>query len=170
MFQTNTTRPICLFGDVVNDDGSVTSRQYVMLANGRIVSVGPSKPSGVSRPDYSLRDDELIFPSFLDLHTHSLYNMLPLWHSPVWAWDNRFQWRKNSQYNQQINSAKSAIVATSGDGLNTYDAINAFAELMAIAGGTTVLQESANLDGAGFPRRSHILIRNTGSSADMGLS
>ena len=170
MFQTNAARSICLFGDVVNDDGSVTGRQYVVLANGRILSVGPSKPAGVSRPDYALGEDELIFPSFLDLHTHSTYNMLPLWHSPVWAWDNRFQWRANAQYKQQIGGANHAIVATSGDGSKTYAAINAFAELMAIAGGTTVLQESANLDGAGFPRRSHILIRNTGSSSDMGLS
>ena len=41
---------------------------------------------------------------------------------------------------------------------------------MAIAGGTTVLQESAALDGAGFPRKTHLLIRNTGNPADLGLS
>ena len=98
MFQTPAQRPICFLGDVVNDDGSVSRRQYVLLIDGRIRSVSASKPAGIARPDYTLADDELIFPSFLDLHTHSTYNMLPLWHSPFWAWDNRFQWRANAQY------------------------------------------------------------------------
>ena len=170
MFQTPAQRPICFLGDVVNDDGSVSRRQYVLLIDGRIRSVGASKPAGIARPDYTLADDELIFPSFLDLHTHSTYNMLPLWHSPFWAWDNRFQWRANAQYKQSIGGANHAITATSGDGTKTYAAINAFSELMAIAGGTTVLQESAALDGAGFPRKTHLLIRNTGNPADLGLS
>ncbi|HEY7502424.1 MAG TPA: amidohydrolase family protein [Vicinamibacterales bacterium] len=170
MFQTTGTRPLCFFGDVVNDDGSLSRRQYVQLADGQIRSVGPSKPAGVARPDYTLAEDELIFPSFLDLHTHSTYNMLPLWHSPYWAWDNRFQWRANKQYQQTIGAANRAIVSTSGDGTDTYACFNAFSELMAIAGGTTVLQENAALDAAGFARQSHILIRNTGSATDLGLS
>jgi 5-methylthioadenosine/S-adenosylhomocysteine deaminase len=170
MFQTTGTRPLCFVGDVVNEDGSVSRRQYVQLAGGRIQSVSAAKPAGVARPDYTLEDDELMFPSFLDLHTHSTYNMLPLWHSPYWAWDNRFQWRANAQYKQSIGAANRAIVSTSGDGTRTYDCFNAFSELMAIAGGTTVLQESADLDAAGFARQSHILIRNTGSALDLGMT
>jgi 5-methylthioadenosine/S-adenosylhomocysteine deaminase len=170
MFQVTGTRPLCFFGDVVNDDGSISRRQYVLLADGWIRSMSPSKPAGVSRPDYTLADDELMFPSFLDLHTHSTYNMLPLWHSPFWAWDNRFQWRANTQYKQSVGAANAAIVSTSGDGTKTYACFNAFSELMAIAGGTTVLQENANLDAAGFASQSHILIRNTGAATDLGMS
>ena len=44
MFQVTGTRPLCFFGDVVNDDGSVSRRQYVQLADGWIRSMGPSKP------------------------------------------------------------------------------------------------------------------------------
>lgn len=159
-------RPISLLGDVVTDDGSVLRQRYVRLVDGRIASIDTAR-SG--RVDYTLADDELIFPSFLDLHTHCAYNLLPLWHSPFWAWDNRFQWRGNASYKTTIGAAVRAIVARSGEGSAAYTAFTAVSELMALAGGTTMLQENASLDSAGFARQPHVLIRNTGSSLSMGL-
>jgi cytosine/adenosine deaminase-related metal-dependent hydrolase len=166
--QANRT-PVCLFGDVVNDDGSVSPDQYVLLVDGWIQYIGGDQPASVKRPDYTLADDELIFPAFLDLHTHASYNMLPLWHSPFWAWDNRFQWRGNADYKQSIGAVNRGIAAAYGHGTKIYQAYSAFSELLAIAGGTTVLQENAHLDSGGYPTSSHILIRSTGDSSDLGL-
>ncbi|HEX9259209.1 MAG TPA: hypothetical protein VF855_06695, partial [Acidimicrobiales bacterium] len=160
----------CLQGSVVNDDGSITPDQYVLMRGGRIQSVGSDRPEGVLKPTYALAADELIFPAFLDLHTHSTYNMLPLWHSPYWAWDNRFQWRADKTYKKTISGTNKAIAATYKHGTKIYEAFNAFSELMAIAGGTTVLQENSHLDDADYPTDHHILIRSTGSPSDMGLA
>jgi cytosine/adenosine deaminase-related metal-dependent hydrolase/uracil-DNA glycosylase len=161
---------MCLHGSIVLDDGTVRPRQYVHVIGGRVAAVGPDRPVGVVRPDYTLADDELLFPAFLDLHTHASYNLLPLWHSPVWAWDNRFQWRANADYKRAIGAMNGAIRARFGHGSVFYTACNAFSELMALAGGTTVLQESAHLDQAGDPGQRHVLIRSTGNPADMGLA
>jgi cytosine/adenosine deaminase-related metal-dependent hydrolase len=163
-------RPTCLRGHVVQEDGSVLRDQYVYIADGKIQSVGRVRPKGVRKIDYTLKEDELIFPSFLDLHTHSSYNMLPLWHSPYWAWDNRFQWRANADYKQTIGGVNAGIRARYGHGTAIYKAFNAFSELMAIAGGTTVLQENAHVESNGFPEDSHFLVRNTGSPSDMDLA
>lgn len=160
----------CLYGNVVNDDGSVSPKQYVQVVGGRIIAMGPTRPTGVVKPTYTLADDELLFPAFLDLHTHSTYNLLPLWHSPVWAWDNRFQWRANSDYKQAIGRKNAALRAAFPIGEKNANATNAFAELMALAGGTTLLQENTNLSTAGRPEVSHFLIRSTGHSADLGLA
>lgn len=160
---------LCLFGSVVNDDGSVSPRRYVVIVGGVIRSVSETRPPGLARVNYTLKDDELIFPSFLDLHTHTSYNMLPLWHSPYWAWDNRFQWRANADYEKAIGATNRAIVSRSGEGSKVYEAFSAFSELMAVAGGTTLLQENAALDGGGFPRETHLLIRSTGWAEDLGL-
>ena len=169
MLQRTSARPVCLFGSVVQDDGSVLPRRYVVIDGGVIRAVSESRPAGIGRVDYTLKGDELIFPAFLDLHTHTSYNMLPLWHSPYWAWDNRFQWRANADYQRTISAVNRAIVSRAGEGSKIYQAFSAFSELMAVAGGTTVLQENASLDSGGFPHESHLLIRSTGHATDLGL-
>lgn len=167
--QTAPPASLCLFGDVVQDDGSILADRYVLLQNGRIAAVTDKLPAHIKRPDYKLRKDELIFPTFLDLHTHTSYNMLPLWHSPYWAWDNRFQWRGNQEYKQRIGTTTAAITKAL-HGRPAYAAYAAYSELMALAGGTTVLQENAHLDVSGYSGESRYIIRNTGSAESLGLS
>ncbi len=90
--------------------------------------------------------------------------------------DNRFEWRANPEYLAAISSPIKFVRehwqdklsdATSGPIIG--EAFQCFAELQAVAGGTTALQEDVSLTaGALIPRR-HVLVRNTGVAEDMGF-
>ncbi len=169
MYAPARTPPLCLRGSVVREDGSVSPRQHVLVSDGRIQSITSSKPSARGLRTYELAADELLFPALLDLHTHTTYNLLPLWDSPYWAWDNRFQWRANADYKKNIGQKNREILSEFGHGSKGYQAFAAFSELIAVAGGTTVLQENDHLDRGGFPSSGHVLIRSTGHAPDLGL-
>jgi hypothetical protein len=98
-----------------------------------------------------------MFPGLSDLHTHHTYNMLPIWLRPKdipHPWDNRFEWRWCSEYtkaitipsrNLQKNWDKSFEI--SSDNKVAYgDLLLYFAEIQAVAGGSTVLQESSTIN------------------------
>lgn len=140
-----------------------------------------------------LDEKDIIYPGLIDLHTHYQYNMLPIWEDGrvYMGWDNRFEWRNNDGYQDRVENVYKTIkenwnhILPSGD--NTIgDLFLYYSELQAIAGGTTVMQEPNVIndlnenqefpltysfwqaDGT-YKDRSHLLIRSTGRTDDLGL-
>lgn len=164
-------RPLLLRGKVVQPDGSAVDR-YVLVRDGVIQAVSRRRPP--------LTDDAMlvetgpndwIFPGLIDLHTHTGYNVMPIWdyrkkyNKPFYG--NRFNWRRDEAYKQDIGELFTKVKSLVPQNRNI---IPAFAEIQAIAGGTTVLQEDGDLDrqigGDGNP----LICRGTGVSTDLGLS
>ncbi len=165
------SRPLLLRGKVVQPDGSAVDR-YVLVRDGVIEAVSRRRPP--------LTDDAMlvqtgpndwIFPGLIDLHTHTGYNVLPIWDyqtkykKPYFG--NRFNWRRDADYKNDISKLFSDVKALVPQNRNL---IPAFAEIQAIAGGTTVLQEDGDLDrqmgGDGNP----LICRGTGVPGDLGLT
>ncbi len=108
----------------------------------------------VDGADYevTLSDKMVIFPGLADLHTHHTYNMLPVWKRPIdTPWDNRYEWRNSREYKPAIKD-KQKLLADNWDipisneeNITVGDMLLYFAELQALAGGTTVLQEDTSI-------------------------
>lgn len=124
-----------------------------------------------------------IFPGLVDIHNHLDYNMMPIWERPVeQPWDNRHEWRKCTEYTDDITQLYNYIFenwskySVPGKNEDSYTVIQFFSELQAIAGGTTSLQEHKEIsyhtekdDNKVSRDIAHILLRSTGISSDLGL-
>jgi 5-methylthioadenosine/S-adenosylhomocysteine deaminase len=98
----------------------------------------------------------------LDLHTHSTYNLLPLWESANTPYNNRFEWRSDPAYKSDVRGPFSKI--------NTPDyrkTLAVFSELQAVAGGTAVLQESKDLEKDSQLPGTTLVCRDTANTADL---
>ncbi len=157
-------RPLLLRGKIVQPDGTAPDR-YVLVRDGRIVSISRQRPpltEGV--PYVKTESEDWIFPGLLDLHTHTTYNALPLWHSWRAPFDNRFEWRGDAGYKKEVSGTSRTI--------NTEEnrkILEVFAELQAVTGGTTVLQESQRLDQEISGQRL-LLCRDTADPAELFLN
>jgi hypothetical protein len=164
-------RPLLLRGKVVQPDGSAVDR-YVLVRDGIIQAVSRRRPP--STDDAMLVEtgpNDWIFPGLIDLHTHTGYNVMPIWdyqkkyQKPFYG--NRFNWRGDDDYKRDINQLFKEVKGLVPQNRNI---IPAFAEIQAIAGGTTVLQEDGDLDrqigGDGNP----LICRGTGVPTDLELS
>ncbi len=155
-------RPLVLRGNVVQSDGTACDR-YVLVRDGVIRSVTRRRPP---RSDDAVvletgRND-WIFPGLIDLHTHTSSNLLPIW-EPGRRFGNRYDWRGDPQYKKEVGR-----FFKDWDAAPSWKLKGAFAELQAIAGGTTVLQEDWDLDGAIDGGGGQILCRGTGTPKDLG--
>jgi len=165
------SRPLLLRGKVVQPDGSAVDR-YVLVRDGVIQAVSRQRPPLTE--DAMMVEtgpNDWIFPGLIDLHTHTGYNVMPIWdyqkkyQKPFYG--NRFNWRRDEAYKQDIGQLFSDVKKLVPQNRNI---IAAFAELQAIAGGTTLLQEDGDLDrqmgGDGNP----LICRGTGVPTDLELS
>lgn len=124
-----------------------------------------------------LDDNCHVFPGLIDLHNHIDYNMMPIWTRPIRSpWDNRHEWRHANcfEYNKEVKEFHNFIFnnwpVNAENRRNVYSLLQFFSELQAVAGGTTVLQEPADIsDPGGTYSASHLLLRSTGVSKDLGL-
>ena len=156
-------RPLLLRGTIVQPDGTGLDR-YVLVENGRIVSVSRRRPPLTRNAVLvELGNNDWIYPGLVDLHTHTDYNMLPLWKTDKAPFNNRFAWRGDADYKMVVSGGHDLIVK------QQRTAVAVFAELQAIAGGTATIQESqpleSNQGGDGNP----LLCRGTGTPSDLGL-
>ncbi|WP_093827173.1 amidohydrolase family protein [Spirosoma endophyticum] len=189
-------RPLCIMGNVVDAQGR-ESVKTILVQNGKITNVHNGKVP-LSLPDLillELADNEVVFPGLINLHVHSEYNIFPLWQSPA-VWSNRYQWRNNDQYTQEIKNFKEYIESkwiqdylgftkpivqsyiTEKDDHLTATSIaiavsevqklhGVITELQAVAGGTTLVQQTIKLENnASLPS---FIVRNTGDPAELGL-
>lgn len=162
--QTKLERPLLLRGNVVQPDGTAHDR-YVLVRDGVIRSVTRRRPPRSDEAVYlETGRNDWIFPGLIDLHTHTSSNLLPLW-DPGRLFGNRFEWRGDPQYKKEVGKFFRDWKAAPGWQLKA-----AFAELQAIAGGTTLLQEDWDLDGVLVEGEGQVLCRGTGSPRDLGLS
>lgn len=164
--------PLLLSGRAVGDDGSFGYR-HLLIKEGRIASLTrhrPAVPAGIN--EVVLGPEDWIFSGFLDLHNHPDYNFLPLWDAPDAPYENRFSWRRSQAYSDDIKTVHEAVLAAleSPEREATRMAIlfAVFAEVQALAGGTTTLQEAWSLEEerVGLPS---VLLRSTARNDELGL-
>jgi len=176
--------PITLVGNVVIDSIGTYKMMSLTLEtgngkNGTILELvdGTTSINYPFAPKYYLSPSQVIFPGLINLHNHLDWDFFPLWQPPsgtVWSWDNRFEWQEDPSYKTNISGVHKQIegkldqieYAGSPDG---YTLLTALAEIQSVCGGTTIIQESTNLEG-GKINNNHILIRNTGDTEDMEIS
>lgn len=175
---TYSTRTIGLIGLVWTADGR-ERLQTLVIEKGKIARVIDGKGDLSNFPDITVIEldaETVIFPGLLNLHTHIGYNILPIWESHQ-IWKNRFQWRSNAGYKQQIGDLLDYIKAgwkgdkglTVSKTLPEVDLAHAIiSEIQAVAGGTVVIQETLDLDTEQADDRSFI-IRNTGDQSDLPI-
>jgi hypothetical protein len=142
-------------GDIVTMNG-----QSQIIRDGRLVVVG-NRIQAILSPGESLPDDystmtELsvdgwIFPGLIDAHNHVAYNMLGIF-SVDREFDNRYQWNKGKDYQQQVNYPKRLL--TDSKYFKLTPEVVKYAEVKALTGGVTAIQ--------GTPLRSEniYLVRN----------
>ena len=118
---------ILLNGTVVTPD-AVIQNGWVAIDNGKIVSVTPAKPEIAAARILETKD--IIFPGFVDLHNHPLYNIYPRW-TPPHAFHNRYEWRSDEAYLKAIANPHRPIAPAH------FCDIDRFVELKGLFGGTT---------------------------------
>lgn len=100
----NSTKPICLIGKVYDSITDQCQLKSLFIDDGKIVKIIDGKSNTDLLPNsfiIELNDNEVIFPSLINLHTHIGYNVLPIWNSP-YIWYNRHQWRNSPEYTKEI--------------------------------------------------------------------
>ena len=155
---------LLLRGNVVRSDGTAAQR-YLLIEGGVISEVSRQRP--VCPPDVmevTTGANDWIFPGLIDLHTHPMYNIMPLWHAKKAPFDNRYQWRSDKDY-----KAFTGIFRTVKKMPEFKRILPAFAELQAVAGGVTLLQESWDLDEKISCHDEALLCRGTAESKELGL-
>lgn len=203
---TSSTKTIALIGNVW-DPVQGESLKTLVIANGKITQLMDGKGDLSNLPGITviqLDANTTIFPGLINLHTHTTYNILPIWESNE-VWKNRFQWRNNASYKQDIGGlldyiqknwtndpdpqfvasfsrsvlqtlpgsanapALSTLAAQAQSALSQINTAYAIiSEIQAVAGGTTLIQETAPLDKEPANERSFI-IRNTGNQSDLQI-
>lgn len=120
---------VALGGRVVTPEG-VLGHGWVVVGNGKIVSVSADLPD--LPPRQLLRTNDTIYPGFVDLHNHPLFDMLPRW-QPAHLYDNRYQWRNESAH---VNAVTRPVREMT---IWRFCEVDEFAEMKAVIGGTTSL-------------------------------
>jgi 5-methylthioadenosine/S-adenosylhomocysteine deaminase len=82
-----------------------------------------------------------IYPGLIDLHSHVVYNILPLWSPPgtTEPFVNRKDWPKHGDYEGTVSDPANALGALAGKAHLKY------CEVKAVVGGTTAIQGSAKM-------------------------
>jgi 5-methylthioadenosine/S-adenosylhomocysteine deaminase len=156
-------RSLLLRGNVVHPDGTVHDR-YVLVRDGGIVSVSRRRPAlSTDVPYVETERRDWIYPGLINLHAHVDYNLLPLWHTALAPFNNRFEWRSDDDYKRDVKDLHAKFL-----GKANAIAVAVFAELQAVAGGTSVLQETSPLEreAGGVDL---VLCRDTGKAEDIGF-
>ena len=177
-----TVAPIVLRGRVVQPDGTAPER-YLLIRGGEIRSITRRRPPHTDDALYlETGFQDWIFPGLLDLHTHTSYNLLPIWNGPNFPYRNRFAWRRDEpDYGLHISRMMAYLHEPHGQAEEPeaeksrakrkkahLKSLAAFSELQAVAGGTTTLQESKSLEEEA-ELTGNVLCRSTGRAAELGL-
>ena len=137
---------VVIHGRVVNSDGQ-TAPRYLVIQDGIFQSIQSEKPKELlenpAEKTGFIETTGYIYPGLIDLHAHLTYNILPVWEHPIGAFSNRFEWRQDENYKATLRPAYNALASKE---TNFYNSLILFDELQAVAGGTTLIQESKALD------------------------
>lgn len=116
-------------GTVVTPD-AVIANGWVAVDQGKIVSVSADKPNIAGAR--TLETTDIIFPGFVDLHNHPLYNIYPRW-TPPQAYHSRYEWRSDEAYLKAIANPHRPIAPAH------FCDIDRFVEIKELLGGTTTM-------------------------------
>lgn len=156
-----------LHGKIVHADGSY-QKGYLTIEDNTIISIQKNKPRLTEETTF-IQTDGFIFPGLIDLHTHTTYNILPLWENAQSQFENRFGWRQDPHYRTVFREAYRALTDPQ-NGDRFKKSLLLFDELQAACGGTTLIQESRSLDTETDDFAKRILIRGTDYIEDLGLN
>ncbi|MCX7978227.1 MAG: amidohydrolase family protein [Bdellovibrionaceae bacterium] len=112
-----------------------TKKVWLTIRGGLIANISEKAPTHGP----IVETETLIFPGLIDMHNHIKYNVLPLWDLAQSQFINRFEWRK--RFPPYKDAVSFNMKAFSGDAIC---AAVRWAELKALAGGTTLIQGIGN--------------------------
>lgn len=87
-----------LSGTVITPD-KVIANGWVVVKAGHIVEIRDSAPADATGPRVETKG--IIFPGFVDLHDHPMYNVFQRW-TPKTKFRNRYEWRDLVEYNETV--------------------------------------------------------------------
>jgi len=123
--------PCAVSGWIVSDDGAAPG--WVVFDGEGILAVldADEEPPAEAR---RIRHDGYVFPGLIDVHDHPSWNAVPAWH-PGEVFPNRYAWQATPAYQAAVRDPFESVQAA-----GLADAALTYAEVRAIAGGTTMLQ------------------------------
>jgi 5-methylthioadenosine/S-adenosylhomocysteine deaminase len=121
-----------LSGTVVTPD-KVIPNGWVVVKDGHIVEIRDSAPADGPGPRVETKG--IIFPGFVDLHDHPMYNVFQRW-TPRTKFRNRYEWRDLVDYNETVGRPGGEL-QRKDDQDQTFCDMDEFVELKALIGGTT---------------------------------
>ena len=113
-------------GHIVTTEG-VVRNGWIVASGGRIESISPARPQGALAQ--TLETDDYVFPTFVDLHNHPMYNMFPRWKAPR-QFANRYEWRADPGYLAKIANPQRQLADIS------FCPMDQFAEVQMLIAGT----------------------------------
>jgi 5-methylthioadenosine/S-adenosylhomocysteine deaminase len=125
---------LVLSGTVVTPD-RVLARGWVVIKDGQIVSILEKAPDDTKGP--KVEANGIIFPGFVDLHDHPMYNIFKRW-TPKTKFKNRYEWRTLVEYNETVGRPGGELQGKE-DHDQTFCDIDEFVEVKALVGGTTAI-------------------------------
>jgi len=154
-------------GRVVHRDGHHAWR-YIIIEDGFIQSVERRKPDLDDDDATFIFTKGYIFPGLIDLHTHLTYNLLPLWEGAKSQFSNRFEWRKDPDYEESFKPPYRALKDPETDPQIQEGRI-LFDEMQAVAGATTLILQSGSIDSDINDLSQRMVVRGTGYPEDLEI-
>jgi len=151
-------RVIVLKGNIVtmNDQREVIQAGKVVVEGEKIAEVltsSQSVPPEYLGSDYTEIDTSgYIYPGLINIHSHPLYNMLPIWNVPD-SYTNRYQWTNEPEYKPEVSYPKQLLT---GSEYHLTAEVAKYAEVKELVGGGVAIQGI----GAVNSKYSNILIHN----------
>jgi 5-methylthioadenosine/S-adenosylhomocysteine deaminase len=121
-----------LSGTVVTRDKVIASG-WVVVRDGHIVDIRESAPDDAPGPRVETKG--IIYPGFVDLHDHPMYNVFQRW-TPKTKFRNRYEWRDLVEYNETVGRPGGEL-QRKDDQDQTFCDMDEFVEVKALIGGTT---------------------------------
>jgi cytosine/adenosine deaminase-related metal-dependent hydrolase len=137
--------------------GTVWVKDAVIAA---ITEAGDAPPAGFDGVT-PIPTQGTIFPGLIELHNHTAYNALPLWHVPK-RYENRDTWGNTPEYHKLV----TAPMKTIGEDTALLPALVRYVEIKALLGGVTTTQGTALFSAPGIRRYYRGIVRNVEQTGD----
>jgi 5-methylthioadenosine/S-adenosylhomocysteine deaminase len=131
-------------GTVVTPD-RIIPKGWVVIKDGHILSILEKAPDDGKVP--TIATSGIIFPGFVDLHNHPMYNIFKRW-SPGMKFKNRYEWRDNADYISAVGKPGGDLQKKDDQ---TFCDIDEYVELKALLGGTTSIAGISSRRGFASP-------------------
>jgi len=141
-------------------DGAIWVKDAAIAA---ITKHADAKPQGFEEV-VPIETHGTIFPGLIELHNHTAYNALPLWHVPK-HYENRDTWGNSPEYHKLI----TAPMKTIGEATDLLPALVRYVEIKSLVGGVTTTQGTALFSAPGIRRYYRGVVRNVEETNDPNL-